>query len=287
MRGKLKSKFVSRKIEDLITLYVPAFIIAFVIIGPIAYMFFTSVISDVDAIEFGKTLQIPSTITFEPYIRVFKIVRLAKALYDTSVYSLLSAISVTLVALIAGYAFSFFRFRGRRISLKFFIFIQLIPGYALLIPMFMYARTLGIYDTYWALLFTFGGFTVSFALWMAFTFFGLTPHELHDSAMIDGCSELQTFVRIFLPLISPGIVAVFVYVFITSWIQFMWPLILTNVNVRAVPVEMTLLWSQTQYLISFNYIMAGGIITLVPPVAVALVFQKWLIKGLTAGAVKG
>lgn len=278
-----------KEMKNLITFHIPLLITVFAIMGPLAYLFFSSIISDADAILFGKNLQIPSTISFDPYIMAFKMVPLAKALFDTGFYSVGCALLVTLVTCISGYAFAFLKFRYKVIVLKSYIFAQLIPGYAFLIPMFIYATSYGFHDTYWVVIFTLGGGTIPFALWMAFSFLKLIPSELHDSAIIDGCSEFQAFVRIFLPLIIPGIVAIFVYSFVMSWGQFFWPLILTGSRVKSLPVTLTYLkeCAEITGTVGLNYVMASGVIGLIPPVIVSIVFQRWLIKGLTAGAVKG
>lgn len=188
------------------------------------------------------------------------------------------------LAVPAAYAFSRFRFAGRRVLLLQFLVINMFPVVLLIIPLFILMRQLGLLDTYLALIIGHGTFTMPFAVWMMASYMQAIPTELDDAAMIDGCSRLGALWRVVIPLALPGIVTTGIYIFITSWNEYLYALMLAGHDVRTLTVALQLLIGEFQ--IQWGMLTAGGTITALPVTILFLFIQKRLVGGLTAGAVR-
>jgi ABC-type glycerol-3-phosphate transport system permease component len=198
---------------------------------------------------------------------------------------------VTTVAIVlsvfAAYAFARFNFRGRRLLIVSLLLIYMLPGILLLVPMMVIFRTLGILNTYPALILAESTHAVPFAVWLLTNYFASLPRELEEAAQVDGCDRIGAMLRIALPLAVPGLVAAALFVFIASWNNFLFAFMFTSgENVRTLPVLLRM-FAMGESSVQWGKIMAGAVLTTLPVAAAFLFFQRYLIRGLAAGAVKG
>ena len=188
----------------------------------------------------------------------------------------------------AGYALARIRFRGRRAVLLAILSVSMFPQIAVLAGMFQLVRTFGLFDSLGALVFSYLTLTLPFAAWVLATFAGGIPRDLEEAAALDGAGPLRIIVRIFVPLLQPALVATVLLVFIASWNEFLFALTFTlSDENRTVPVAIALLSGASAYELPWGAIMAAAVVVTVPIVSLALVFQRHIVSGLLAGALKG
>jgi multiple sugar transport system permease protein len=191
-----------------------------------------------------------------------------------------------LVGIPAAYAMAKIRFRGRQASIYAILATRVIPDIALMVPFFLFIRNLGLLDSLWSLIITYLAITVPFSVFILISYFESLPDELDKAARIDGCSRLQTLTHVYLPLALPSLVAVILFAFLSSWNEFLLALMFTQTPAaQTLPIVVASFTSD--FTISFSFINAAGVIAIIPPVLLALMFERYLVSGLTAGAVKG
>ncbi len=203
--------------------------------------------------------------------------------------SYIVALSVTaltlLVAILAGYAFSRFDFPGKRVLNVAILSVQAVPPITLLIPYFGLMVTLQLYNTYWALIFTYMVFTLPYAIIMMTGYFNTLPRELDEAVKVDGAGSFTALWRVLVPISIPGLVSVGIYTFMIAWNEYLFALTLTRtVDMRTVPIGIQLLMGQHSY--EWNQMMAMSILGCVPVLVLFLFFQRFFIGGMTAGSVK-
>ena len=204
--------------------------------------------------------------------------------------SLLVASSVTLISLVVGslasYALIRLRFPFQRAMLIGILGTRMIPEISLVIPLYLFATRIGLFNSPVILMITYLSFALPFAIWLMAAFFDTIPIELEDAARIDGCSRLEILWRIILPISAPGLVSTGLFVFLTAWDEFFFALILTStVTAKTVPVAIAEFTGR--YVVDVGGMMTGGVLAAIPPVLLSLIFQRYIVSGLTAGAVKG
>lgn len=204
--------------------------------------------------------------------------------------SLVVAIAVVLlnllVAVPAAYALAKIRFIGRTASIYFMLTTRVIPDIALVVPFFLFVQKLGLMDNLLSLVITYLAVTVPFSIFILTGYFESLPDELDKAARVDGCSRLQTLVLVYLPLALPSIVAVVLFTFLTSWNEFLLALMFTQTTAsQTMPIVVASFTSD--FTISFSFINAAGLLAIIPPVIIAILFERYIVSGLTAGAVKG
>jgi multiple sugar transport system permease protein len=204
--------------------------------------------------------------------------------------SLAAAGGATLLALglgsLAGFALAKLRPPGRAATLAAVVALSMLPPIATVSPLFLIANAAGLHDTLLALILVYAGFSLPLAVWLMTQFFRGVPDELYIAARVDGCSAFGAFVRVMLPLAVPGLVATGLLVFIFAWNEFLYALTLTSGTAsRTVPVGIALFPGIHE--VPWGEIAAGSVIATAPVVVLAIVFQRRVLEGLTAGAVKG
>ena len=204
--------------------------------------------------------------------------------------SLLVALAVVvlnlLVSVPAAYALAKIRFIGRSTSIYFMLSTRVIPDIALVVPFFLFIHKLGLLDTLSSLVITYLAITVPFSIFILTNYFESLPDELDKAARVDGCSRLQTMLLVYLPLALPSLVAVVLFTFLTSWNELLLALMFTQTPAaQTMPIVVASFTSD--FSISFSFINAAGVLAIIPPVIVAVVFERYIVSGLTAGAVKG
>jgi len=227
----------------------------------------------------------PETLTLMNHIELLRRTSFAQNLRDSLIVAV-GAVSLGLtLALPAAYAFSRFRFRGRQVLRTQFLVINMFPVVMIILPLFVLMRDLGLLDTYFVLIGGHATFTLPFAIWLLSGYFEGIPVELDQAAMIDGATRLQALRLVVFPLAVPGVIAVGLYLFITSWNEYLFALMLTGRNVRTVTVALQLFIGENQ--IQWDLLMAGGTLVSLPATILFLFAQRRLVSGLTGGAVKG
>lgn len=204
--------------------------------------------------------------------------------------SLLVSSSVTAIALLIGslaaYALVRINIPFRRGMMLGIIGTRMIPEVSLVIPLYILAARFDQLNKPWVLIITYLSFALPFAIWVMSTFFETIPVELEDAARIDGCSRLGTLFKVILPISAPGLVSTMIFVFLTAWDEFFFALIFTStVSAKTVPVAIAEFTGR--YVVDVGGMMTGGVLAAIPPVLIALIFQRYIVSGLTAGAVKG
>ena len=227
----------------------------------------------------------PSTLTLAHHVELLERTSFLENLRDSLVVACGAVALGLLLALPAAYAFSRFRFRGRRGLRIGFLVVNMFPVVLLVLPLFIILRQLGLLDTYFALIMGHATFTLPFAVWLLTSYVDAIPPELDEAAMVDGATRLQALWRIVLPLTLPGVVAVGLYLFIASWNEYLFALMLAGREVRTVTVALQMFIGENE--IRWGLLMADGTLVALPAVLLFLFAQRRLVGGLTGGAVKG
>lgn len=271
-------------LRRLVTLHLPMAVIVLFALGPYLWMLLTSVKPESELFSPQRTL-LPHAWTIENYVRL-----LTKTSFLVNIgHSLIVALGTVALglslSLTAAYAFSRFRFPGRRLLMMKFLLVNMFPLILLIIPLFIIMRQLNLLDTHLALILAHSTFSVPFATWMMISYFNAIPRSLDEAAMVDGCSAIGAMFRVVLPLTLPGVIATGIYIFITSWNEFLYASVLAGQEVRTLTVAVQTLIGE--YEIAWGLLTAGGVVGALPVTLLFMLIQKRLISGMTQGAVKG
>lgn len=250
---------------------------------PLCWTFATSLKPMEDIAAFPPRL-LPEVVTLEHYRDVATQSDMPGYLANSILITSATIACTLLLATPAGYAAARFRFRGKTLLLFVLLSTVMIPGMVILVPLYVLASRLGLLDTYLVLILVYMAWRVPMVLWIMKSFFEGIPVELEEAAMVDGCGRFQAMWRIALPLSGPGIAASAILVLVYVWNEFIIALTLTS-KLRTVTVG--LYYYITGYGIEWGRLTASVILALVPILVAFLLFQRRLIEGLTAGALKG
>ena len=276
---RLRKRLILSAVYTVLTLFVVAELL------PIVWVFITSLKIPVDIFAWPPRFS-PRPITGENYAYIFSKLRFLRFLRNTLFIALLTTAICSLVSVPAAYAICRFRIGGR--ALTFWVLIQrMIPPVALVIPLFLLFWRIRLIDTWLAVAIAHVAFNLPFAIWLMIGFFAEIPVELEEAGIVDGCSRFGAFRRIALPLAVPGLSAMAIFIAIQSWNEFFFAVILTNsARSQTLTVAIATLLDHTQQQL-LGELCAAAMIAMVPVFVFALVLQKYLVRGLTAGAVKG
>ena len=251
---------------------------------PFAWMIFTSLKSDAEAVRIPPTIW-PQEPTADAYLQVLLWTNFPRYFLNSFVISLGTAVLSTAVGSLAGYGFSRFVFNGRALLIGIILASQMLPGVLLVGPYFKVLAQAGLYNTHLGLILAFTTITLPFSTWMMKGFIDTVPEDLDEAALVDGCSRYAAFSKVVLPVIAPGMVATMIFAFLLAWGDLLWALVLTSgEDMTTVTVGLTRL--VTQFRIIWPQLMAGSVIGALPPIFLYVLLQNYLVKGLTAGAVK-
>lgn len=226
--------------------------------------------------------------TLEHYVQLWteSFIYFDKLTVNSLVIALSSTVVSVLVAVCSAMALARLRFPGRDAMGMAVFFAYLVPPTLLFIPMYVMMADLKLQDTRLGLVLVYTSFSLPFSIWMLRSYFQTIPRELEESAMIDGCNQLGAWIRIVLPLAAPGIVAAALFSFTLAWNEFLYAYILTETAKAAtMPVGLTAFIALDMYM--WGELSAGAVISAVPAVVLYLVGQRFIVAGLTGGAVKG
>jgi multiple sugar transport system permease protein len=229
--------------------------------------------------------------TFTAFTQMWKTIDFERYLINSAIICTTAALLATAFASTAGYALARFRFRGAKPFGLAVIGTQLIPGSMFLLPTFIgflwIKRHLGLqlYDTRVGMILVYTAFFTPVAIYFMRSFFQAIPRDLEEAAQVDGCTPFWAFVRIILPSAAPGLVATFVYAFLFAWDELLFVASLTEHNAETLPLGIRLfIGNYSQY---YGQLMAAGVVSTIPVVLAFFIAQRWLVRGITAGAVKG
>ncbi len=226
---------------------------------------------------------LPSIPTLASYKKLFQATNIVKWYVNSIEVSVLTTILATVLSILGGYAFAKFKFKGRD---AFFIIIlasMMVPQFTTIIPVFGLMNKLGLVNTNWSLILPFS--VNATTVFLARQYLYGIPNELIDQARIDGCNELKIFLKIILPLSKPLIGASSILIFLNTWNQYLWPLVMMQANEKFM-LTVGLASLTTLYNIEYSLLNAGAVLFTLPVVLVFLLMQKQFVSGLTAGAVK-
>ena len=196
-----------------------------------------------------------------------------------------TALIVTLIASITAYPLSRTQLKGRNTILFIFLFASMVPTMAILIPLYIQITRMGLYDTIWGVIIVLSAYILPFSIWIMKSFFDTVPDSLEEAALIDGCTRLKALIKVIVPLALPGIGAVAVFAFISSWADFLIPLVLTRKEAQPFTVYIGLFVNAEN--VEISKVLTLGVVSCIPVVILALLFQKLIVRGLIEGAIKG
>jgi multiple sugar transport system permease protein len=229
--------------------------------------------------------------TFQAFKDMWRTIDFERYFINSAIICTVAALLATAFASTAGYALARFRFRGSRPFGLGVIATQLIPGSMFLLPTFIgflwLKQHVGIqlYDTRVGMIIVYTAFFTPVAIYFMRSFFQGIPRDLEEAAQVDGCTPFWAFVRIVLPNAAPGLVATFVYAFLFAWDELLFVASLTEHNAETLPLGIRLfIGNYSQY---YGQLMAAGVVSTIPVVIAFFAAQRWLVRGITAGAVKG
>jgi multiple sugar transport system permease protein len=262
-----------------------------VVIVPTVYIFFASINSD---IQVARGEFFPSELTFENYTKIWTTVKLGSGLLNSVIVAGSVAVVCAFLSVFTAYVLVRFAFRGRLTILRGLVGLQSIPGTLLLLPVFVLfasaSSALGIQviGTRWGLFITYLTFALPFSTWIMVTYLRGLPRELEEAARIDGASSLTILTRIIIPLAWPGIVVAGIFAFLLGWNDVLFASVMTNPDTRTAAVALQVFGATQEggAVPIYGQMMAAALVCAVPVVVLYLIFQRYLVGGLTAGGVK-
>ncbi|MGD8874119.1 MAG: carbohydrate ABC transporter permease [Gammaproteobacteria bacterium] len=231
---------------------------------------------------------LPQTFSLEHYQAVFQDPMFSAALWNSVGIAGIATLAAVLLGMFAAYAIVRLEFPGRRLILASTLAIAMFPPVSIIGPLFNMWRTLGLYDTWPGLILPYMTFTLPLAIWTLSAFFREIPWDLDKAARVDGATPLQAFIHVILPLVAPGVFTAAILVFMFAWNDFLFVISLTSTdNARTVPAAIAFFTGSSQFQQPTGSIAAASVVVTVPVILVVLLFQRRIVAGLTAGAVKG
>ena len=273
------------KVTKSVLFYALVVFIVVVSVFPFYYAILTSFKSGTDLFRITYW---PTSFSLQNYQSVLNTGSFPRNLLNSVFVASVTVLLALFMAVTASFALSRVRFRGRSLLLMTILAVSMFPQIAVLAGLFEVIRFLGIYNTPWALIFSYTIFTLPFTVWVLTTFMRDLPVEIEEAAIVDGATPWVIITRVFMPLMWPALVTTGLLAFIGAWNEFLFALTFTSSNMtRTVPVAIALLSGGSQYEIPWGAIMAASVIVTVPLVILVLIFQRKIVSGLTAGGVKG
>ena len=276
-------KIRTKKRLGRIVLYALVAVIVLITFAPYLWLIISSISTKAELLE-RKIFLIPENPTFVNYQNL-----IAKDFLPAAANSIIVTVSVVAISVVLGmlaaYAYSRFRFRGSTLLLNTSLVTQMIPPIALIIPMYIIFKALGWMNHRETLVIIYLSLVLPYLIWIMKSYIDSIPRELEEAALIDGCSRLRAYFTVIVPVVSTGLAAAVIFSFIITWNEFFYAFSMTKtLAAKTLPVLIYDFNSK----FGADYVMSAtaGVVASLPPVLIALIFQKYIISGLAAGAVK-
>ncbi len=275
----------SHSLGSRIGLYLALAIAALFAFFPIYWMLVTSLRPNTEVFAFPPTL-LPGTLTLEHYANFIRNPQLLRYLGNSLLVASVTAVFSLVVSTYAAYAFSKFRFKGRRSLMFLVLSAQMFPQALLLITLYLMFARMGLLNTYLVLVLSFTTFTLPLCIWMLKGYFDQIPNDLIEAAKVDGANQLQIIHRVLLPITGPALVATGLFAFMRGWNDFIYALTLVGRDKQTLPPGLVLTYVG-EFQSQWADMMAASLLVSLPLVIAFVIFQRHIVSGLTAGAVKG
>ncbi|HEV8636195.1 MAG TPA: carbohydrate ABC transporter permease [Chloroflexota bacterium] len=265
--------------------YATALLYLFVVLLPLYWMFRSSISENAEM--YGVAIQFfPTKFTLAQFDAAWNKWHFGQFLGNTITVAITTTILTTIMASLAAFSLTRLRYPGRKALARSILFVYLIPGGLVFIPLFIVMGQLRLLNTLLSLIVAYQTFAIPFCTWMLIGYFKGIPMELEEAALIDGCTRLGAMWRVLLPLAAPGMVAAAIFTFTLAWNEFLLALVFINNNsAKTLPVGLATLVRGDIYL--FGPMMAGSVMAAVPVMLLYMLAQRFVVAGLAAGAVKG
>lgn len=271
---------------EVVAIYAGIFVFLFFLLAPFIEGFLVSLkpLSQLFSTPYSFW---PENGSFDAYVTMWdRVPGFARYVFNSFVISILSTIIVLLLVVPAAYAFARFDFKGMGLVLGGFLAVSMFSGAVLLIPLFRLMRTLGMLNTYWAMIVPGAAFLIPSAVWLLRTYMMRIPTELNEAAYMDGASQFYTFRRVILPIARPGIIVVAIMTFIGAYAQQFIFALTFNSKTEYMPLPIGLYAFFGKQDVIWNELMAAAFVGIAPALVLIFFLQRYLVGGLTAGAVK-
>jgi trehalose/maltose transport system permease protein len=283
--ARIPGSFDLWKITKKVAFFLLVIFIVVVMVFPFYYAILTSFKSGTNLFRVNYW---PQELDLTNYINVFRSAAFLQNLANSVIVATLTVLLSLLLSVTASYALSRVNFRGRGLLLMTILAVSMFPQIAVLAGLFELIRLYNLFNTLWALIFSYTIFSLPFTVWVLTTFMRDLPVEIEEAAIVDGASPWIIIWRVFLPLLWPALVTTGLLAFIAAWNEYLFALTFTSNNSsRTVPVAIALFSGNSEHEIPWGTIMAASVLVTAPLVALVLIFQRKIISGLTAGGVKG
>ncbi|MCU7196440.1 carbohydrate ABC transporter permease [Turicibacter sanguinis] len=269
--------------KNRVILMIVNLVVGVIIIGPLLYAVSLSFMTPGEISQYPPKL-VPSKVTLENYHTAINSVPLFRFIVNSFVVSILVTIGQVFTASLASFAFAFYDFKGKKLLFLMVLSTMMIPGETTIISNFLTISSWGWTDSLQVLIVPF--LTSAMGIFLIRQFYLTLPKDLIEAARIDGCSNFMFLIKILIPISKPAIASLSIYTFISTWNQYLWPLLtINNGNNRTVQIGISML----QFAEGSNYgvVLAGAVLILIPSILVFILGQKSLVQGMTAGSVKG
>ena len=258
--------------------------IVIVLFFPFYWLFISSLKEENELYQMPPTW-IPKKAIWEHYIEIFKEYNLMTYIKNSLIVAGTTTLVSILIAAPAAYALAKFKMKGKGIILSMVLSVSMFPGIVIVSPLYLTFRNIGLINTYMGLVIPYLTFSLPLSIWILNTFFKQIPDELNEAASIDGAGHFRTMIQIIMPLAAPGVFTTAILTFIAAWNEFLFALIfMTDKSKYTVPVGLTMF--QGAHTIRWDLIAAATVVITTPLIIMVLILQKWIIAGLTAGAIK-
>lgn len=274
-----------RRVAHRTLLYVAVAGIAAIALLPIAWTFLTSFQTQEEVYRYPPTL-LPAQLHFRNYVEIFGTADYRSYVVNSVVVSATATAITMVLAAFAAYAFSTVRFRGNFSLMLLVLITRMVPGIALVVPLYILTQQLEVYDTRGNLIVLYATATLPLAIWLLKTSFDSVPASLIDAARIDGCSEIGVLCRVFVPIAAPGLVTTLLITFLANWNEFLFAQIFTSTAAsKTLQVAVGQL-TGAEYGIHWGNLTALGMAIMLPTVMLAVWIQRYVVAGLMSGATK-
>ncbi len=281
-----------KKRRFLVVIYLLNVLIIFWTVAPYLWLIISSLSYKIDLLT--VPLQwIPRRLTLENYLSLFmdrggastNVSLFLSSLRNSAIIASISTLLAMSLGTLSAYALARLRFPANRFILVLMMGGHMLPPIAIVIPLYVILRSMKLLDSHIGLILVYQSFILPLVIWLLRSYFASIPSELEDAARIDGSSYVGALFRIVLPLSAPGLVSVAVFAFIAAWNEYLYAFIYTNITAKTLPVLIGEF--STKLGLEYLRIAAAGVLASLPPVLLAFIFQRYIIQGLTAGAIKG